>query len=96
MGKRNVVKKILITAVALIILLGGVFYIGLQTKLKEFSQEISNIAVNDIELSNISDGIYEGEYQVNELVGAIVKVTVKDNKTFWGLFGISLALDNTT
>ncbi|MBM7614202.1 FMN-binding protein [Alkaliphilus hydrothermalis] len=80
MRKRNVVKKVLITAVALIILLGGVFYFGLQAKLKEFSDEISNIAVNDINLSNINDGVYEGEYQVNELVGAIVEVTVKDHK----------------
>ncbi|AOT70729.1 FMN-binding protein [Geosporobacter ferrireducens] len=78
MGRRS--KKVLTIVLILTLGLSAAFYVGLQTKLKEFREEISKIEIQEIDLSKIADGIYQGEYYVNDLVGAVVNVTVKNNK----------------
>lgn len=80
MSKRRIIKKVFIGILVIILGMAAVFYVGLQMKLKEFSREISNIEINDVNLNRIRDGVYVGEYQVNEAVGAILRVTVKNNK----------------
>ncbi len=78
MSKR--VKKRLTIVIVLLLGIAAIFYGGLQMQLKKFSQEISKIEVHAMDLSKIADGVYPGEYHVGDLVGAVVNVTVKDNK----------------
>lgn len=80
MSKGSFVKKNLLVMVVIVLGISAAFYIGLQSKLNKFSEEVSKISINDIDISTLNDGTYSGEYFVNESVGAIVKVTVKDNK----------------
>lgn len=80
MGKGKVIKRILTIMIVFIVVMAGVFYIGIQSRLKAFSKEVSQIQVNDINIENVDDGMYVGEYYVNESVGAVVRVTVENNK----------------
>lgn len=80
MSKGKVIKKALIIIIILILGVSAIFFIGLQSMLNKFSKEVSKIKINDINLSAIHDGVYTGEYYVNDSVGATVKVTVQNNK----------------
>jgi uncharacterized protein with FMN-binding domain len=73
-------KKILIRVFVVFVIIMIIFIIGLQMKLKGFSDEIKKIEVNNIELSFIADGKYKGEYYMNEMAGATVEVTVQNHK----------------
>ncbi len=79
MSKGKRIKRALIIMVVIILSISSVFFIGLQIMLQRFSNEVSNIEINNIDLSIIDDGVYIGEYHVNDSVGAIVQVTVNNN-----------------
>lgn len=73
-------KKVMLGFLVVIVLIGSVFYLGLKSKLDEFSKEVSKIEVNNIDSSKLTDGEYTGKYYFNEFVGATVKVTIENNK----------------
>ena len=74
----KIIKRVLIGIVVCIVVLGSIFYMGLQSMLQTFSREINKVQINPINMSTIEDGVYEGEYHFNESVGAVVKVTVEN------------------
>jgi len=74
------IKKLLLGLVVVIGCIGLVFYFGLKDMLDDFSEEVSKIEINSVDLSNLEDGEYEGTYEFNELVGATVKVVIEDNR----------------
>lgn len=80
MRKGKTVKRVLIILIVLILGASAAFYIGLQTMLRSFSEEVSGIEISDIDLNGVDDGVYTGEYYLNDSVGAAVNVTVKDGK----------------
>jgi len=67
-------KVILIIAIVLVLIIGG-GYIAV----KSMSPDPNDIVVNSIDLSNVEDGVYVGEYK-STMVSAKVKVTVKNNE----------------
>lgn len=79
MKRYNKVKKILLLILVVVLVISGGFVLGIRSKLEDFSEEVSSIEVQEIDLSKINDGTYTGEYYVNETVGAIVEVTIKEN-----------------
>lgn len=74
------IKKIVIIVLVIIALLVAIFFIGLQTILNKFSKEVSKIDINDVNIQQINDGKYIGEFFVNESVGAVVEVKVENNE----------------
>ena len=73
-------KKVLIIGALLIVVIGSIFYIGINSKLKDFSKEVAQIEVSNIDMDRIDDGIYTGEFYMSDFVGAKVKVTVDNNE----------------
>jgi len=67
-------KKILIITIVLVLVIGG-GYIAL----KSMSPDPDNIIINNIDLSNVEDGIYIGKYKTT-MVSAKVQVAVKNNE----------------
>ena len=80
MAKKNKIKRVLVTFAIVMIGISAVFVIGLQMKLKGFSKEVSKIEIQHVDLSTVKDGVYTGEYHMNEAVGAAVKVTVENGE----------------
>lgn len=78
--KKPKVVKILLVVLSLVIIIASVFFIGLSIKFKEFSNQVNSIDLKDIELSSIENGNYEGDYNLNEFVGAKVLVEIEDKK----------------
>ncbi|MBS4539501.1 FMN-binding protein [Clostridium sp. D2Q-11] len=79
MKRYNKVKKILLLILVVVLVISGGFVLSIRSKLEDFSEEVSSIEVQEIDLSKINDGTYTGKYYVNETVGAIVEVTIKEN-----------------
>lgn len=67
--------KILITIIIIIgiIIAGAVFYMG------KGLEEGKNLVINGINVSDVKDGVYNGQYQAGRWSNE-VKVTVKDKK----------------
>ncbi|MFD3156855.1 FMN-binding protein [Haloimpatiens sp. FM7330] len=65
-------KKLKILIIVIFIILVGVFFY-----IK--SIDVPTININNVELTNVSDGSYIGEYKT-KLVKAVVKVNVEDKK----------------
>lgn len=80
MSKKKLFKKIIAVMIVLILVISTVFYIGLKTMLDRFNNEVSMIEITNVDISSIEDGVYTGKYFVNDSVGAIVKVTIKNRK----------------
>ncbi|EYE89131.1 FMN-binding protein [Fervidicella metallireducens AeB] len=80
MKKKHNIKKILIVFFSIILSITVLFLIGLKVKLNNFSEEINRIKISNVDLSKVKDGIYIGEYYLNEDVGAKVRISVQ-NKT---------------
>lgn len=80
MKKGKNLKKVLVSGLVVIVIIIGIFFIGLQMKLKEINSELSNIEIEKIDLTNIEDGVYQGEYYMNDLMGASIEVVVENNK----------------
>lgn len=80
MGKKRNVKKASLILGTVVLTVGVVFFIGLQLMLRNFSREISKVEINQINLAGIEDGLYIGEYNFNESVGATLGVTIANNE----------------
>lgn len=80
MNRNMALKRVIITGIIIILGLATIFIIGLSIKLHEFSKEISQIEIENIDVSTIEDGEYIGEYYLSESVGAKVEVTVNNNE----------------
>lgn len=67
--------KILISVVVLIvvIIVGGIIYLSSGLKDGE------NIQINEVKLSNLEDGVYEGQYEAGRWSNTL-NITVKNNK----------------
>lgn len=76
--------KISIGILIVIVLLGGIFAGGLFYKLKEAEKVFDKIQINragmEDMLNALPDGEYIGECYPNEMVGARVRVNVKNHK----------------
>ena len=79
MAKKKLKRVLMMTGVV-ILGLAITFFVGLQMMLRGFSKEIAKIEINNVELSNIADGSYVGEYNFNESVGAKVEVKVENRR----------------
>lgn len=73
--KSLIILIILITIVFIISVIGYQFY----QKIKNYGEQINQIEINEIDLSNIKDGEYLGEYKTIA-VSAKVRISVKDHK----------------
>lgn len=78
--KKKSFKRVLLGVLSTIVVIGVIFFVGLQMKLKEFSKEISKVEISSIDLSNKADGVYEGGFDFDEVVGARVRVTVENKR----------------
>jgi uncharacterized protein with FMN-binding domain len=75
-SKKNGIRRVLLVVAILLVGIGVTAY----TNIQEISEEVKSIQIQNIDLSNVRDGVYTGEYSFKDLVGAKVKVTVKDNE----------------
>lgn len=73
------VKKIVIIAICIAALSGGVFGINYLISLYNYKKIVSEIDIKSVDLSNVHDGTYTGSCDAI-FVGAEVEVTVKDKK----------------
>ncbi|EHJ00280.1 FMN-binding domain protein [Clostridium sp. DL-VIII] len=73
------VKKIVIIAICIAALSGGIFGINYLISLYNYKKIVSEINIKSVDLSNVHDGTYTGSCDAI-FVGAEVEVTVKDKK----------------
>ncbi|MEW9124609.1 MAG: FMN-binding protein [Thermotaleaceae bacterium] len=73
-------KRILTGAFLVLVILSTLVYLGIDSKLRELEKEISQIKIQEMDLSEIADGIYIGEYAMNDFLGAKVEIEVKNNR----------------
>lgn len=73
------VKKIVIIAICIAALSGGIFGINYLISLYNYKKIVSEIDIKSVDLSNVHDGTYTGSCDAI-FVGAEVEVTVKDKK----------------
>jgi uncharacterized protein with FMN-binding domain len=74
MKKKKIVLSVL--AVVLVAVIAGVILIS--SYISRLNDRIASLTVSDVDLSQISDGTYDGQYSVFP-VSAEVKVTVQDH-----------------
>jgi len=74
-------KKGMIFTVVFIIIFSIIFLIGIKyfQKIERYKNQVEQITINEIDLSNIEDGTYYGSYNTI-FVSAKVEVIVKDHK----------------
>lgn len=72
-------KKYIIGLIVFIVLLASGFGIKYVIEWREYKEVMSALKIQDIDLSEIEDGTYLGEFDAS-LVGAKVKVKVIDNE----------------
>ncbi len=70
-------KKVLIIAAVIVVFIAA-SAIFIYRSAENASIEAKNIQIQNVDLSNIEDGVYFGEYGFNGLVKAEVKVEVKN------------------
>jgi uncharacterized protein with FMN-binding domain len=75
-------KQLAILAVLVLVVIGG--YFGIKAiksyiDLKTYQQQVADIRISNVNISEAADGTYTGSYEVL-WVAAEVKVTVKDHK----------------
>ncbi len=70
-------KRIVLCVVFLLLLLGFVIGAAYLKSVKDYQRQIKETTFEEIDLSKIPDGTYEGEYDVN-FIDVRVAVTVKD------------------
>ncbi|MEW9095916.1 MAG: FMN-binding protein [Clostridiaceae bacterium] len=76
MRRNKVIRRIL---TAMLIVVFGMFtaiYISIQG----LNKKIREVEINNVDLYKVRDGEYSGEYNLKEIIGAKVKVTVNNNK----------------
>ena len=73
-------KKKIISAIILLFLLIGLIYGAVYLKnVADYKRAIKETAFDEIDIADVSDGIYIGEYDVN-FIYAKVEVTVEDGE----------------
>ena len=79
-GKKNKLKLTIhkILALSTFVFLGAHIFSGISS-LSAYQSAVSNISIDNIDITTISDGVYEGESDVGYIY-AKVKVTVLDGK----------------
>ncbi len=75
----NAKKLILLIVVAIILIFLLILALKFYFELRNYRKQIENIQINDVDLMNIKDGVYQGSYKT-ALVSVKVEVTVKDHK----------------
>lgn len=80
MKKGKKLKKGLLWGLMALVIIIGIFFIGLQSKLKEINNEVNNIDIKNIELTSLEEGIYQGECYIDEFLGASIEVLVENGK----------------
>ncbi|WP_313129757.1 FMN-binding protein [Anaerocolumna sp.] len=61
--------------IAIIILIAA-----LSVKFNEIIKQANSIAINPVDFTNIQDGTYQGEYYIQDFIGAKVKVTIENGE----------------
>ena len=72
-------KKIVLIAIMLLLLVGLVWGIIYLKSVADYKQAVKETTFEEINISDISDGVYIGEYDVN-FIYAKVEVTVQNGK----------------
>lgn len=72
-------KKVVLLAVILLFFVGLICGAAYLKSVMDYKQKVRETVFDDINISNISDGIYIGEYDVN-FIYAKVEVTVDNGK----------------
>lgn len=73
---KHSVKKWIFAALIFCVFAGGAFYLK---KVNNYQQKVHNTVFCDVDLSNVPDGTYIGEYDV-DFISAKVEVTVKEGQ----------------
>lgn len=76
MSKGKYFKKILLGILIIVIIIAVATFF----KIQELNEAFSEIEVNNIDLSNVDDGVYTGVFDHEKIVGAKVKITVENNR----------------
>ena len=71
--------RIIIAVVCVVILIAAAYFINYMLRVNRYQEEVSNLTYSDINISNIADGSYTGECDV-DFIYAKVEVNVKDGK----------------
>ncbi|WMJ87663.1 FMN-binding protein [Anaerocolumna sp. MB42-C2] len=71
--------KIIIGVVCIVLLIAAAYFISYMLRVNRYQDKVSNLTYNDINISNIADGTYIGECDV-DFIYAKVEVTVKEGK----------------
>lgn len=75
--RKKVKIMIIITSIVLVIGIGyGLSYLK---RYNDYKSKVADIEINEVNLSQINDGIYVGEYDV-DFISAKVQVEIKDSK----------------
>lgn len=75
--RKKVKIMIIITSIVLVIGIG--FGLSYLKRYNNYKNEVADIEINEVNLSQIDDGVYVGEYDV-DFISAKVQVVVKDSE----------------
>jgi uncharacterized protein with FMN-binding domain len=71
--------KIMIIITSIVLVIGVGFGLSYLKRYNDYKSEVADIEINEVNLSQIDDGVYVGEYDV-DFISAKVQVEVKDNE----------------
>lgn len=71
-------KNYIIAGVLIVVLAGAIFGFTYLSKIKNYQEKVDNIVIEDVDLKEIKDGKYVGEFDA-DVVAAKVEVEIKDN-----------------
>lgn len=71
--------KIMIVITSIVLVIGVGFGLSYLKRYNDYKSEVADIEINEVNLSQIDDGVYVGEYDV-DFISAKVQVEVKDNE----------------
>ena len=71
--------KIILAVVCVLILIAAVYFMNYMWRVNQYQDKVSKLTYHDINISDIADGTYIGECDV-DFIYAKVEVTVKDGK----------------
>jgi len=75
MKRYKIIKISIFVVLVMVLVIGTAMYI----KFKDLNKGMATVRINEIDMSEVSDGVYSGEYGYNDMVSAKVEVTVKNN-----------------
>lgn len=77
MMRKKVKIMIIITSIVLVIGIG--FGLSYLKRYNDYKNEVADIEINEVNLTQIKDGVYVGEYDV-DFISAKVQVEIKDSE----------------